>query len=87
MRCNSLNELVDYHRTSSITRTQQIYLRDSLLMVVAKFDFEPQDNELRLQKGDIITVIDKCNEYWWMGICNGQKGLFPVPYVNDLTKT
>ena len=34
MRCNSLNQLVDYHR------------------------------------------------YWWMGTCNGQKGLFPVHYVD-----
>ena len=87
MRCNSLNQLVDYHRTSSISRTQIIYLRDILPVVVAAFDFEPQDNELRLRRGDIITVIHKCNEYWWMGFCNSEKGLFPAHYVNDITKT
>ena len=82
MRCNSLNRLVDYHQTSSISRTQIIYLRDILPVVVAAFDFEPQDMELHLWRGDIITVIDKCNRYWWMGTCNGQKGLFPVHYVD-----
>ena len=89
MRCNSLNQLVDYHRTSSISRTQMIYLRGDILLpvVVAAFDFEPQDVELCLQRGDIITVIDKCSQYWWVGTCNGQKGLFPVHYVKDITKT
>jgi growth factor receptor-binding protein 2 len=28
VKFNSLNELVDYHRTSSVSRTQQIFLRD-----------------------------------------------------------
>jgi growth factor receptor-binding protein 2 len=28
VKFNSLNELIDYHRTSSVSRTQQIFLRD-----------------------------------------------------------
>lgn len=28
VKFNSLNQLVDYHRTSSVSRTQTIYLRD-----------------------------------------------------------
>ena len=28
VKFNSLNELIEYHRTSSVSRTQQIYLRD-----------------------------------------------------------
>ena len=30
VKFNSLNELVDYHRTSSVSRTQQIFLRDMM---------------------------------------------------------
>ena len=32
VRFNSLNQLVDYHRTSSDSRTQTIYLRDMVLI-------------------------------------------------------
>ena len=30
VKFNSLNELVEYHRTSSVSRTQQIFLKDML---------------------------------------------------------
>ena len=87
VRFNSLNQLVDHHRTSSVSATQIIYLRDmdpEVVNMVAAFDFEPvEEDELRLRKGDIITVIDKCNENWWRGACNGMEGLFPAPYVKE----
>ena len=52
--------------------------------VVAAFDFEPQeDGELRLRKGDVITVLDKSDQNWWRGTCKGQEGMFPVPYVKS----
>lgn len=51
----------------------------------ASFDFEPQEaGELRLRKGDVITVLDKSDQNWWKGSCNGQEGMFPVPYVKEL---
>ena len=60
VRFNSLNQLVDHHRTSSVSATQIIYLRDmgpEVVNMVAAFDFEPlEEDELRLRKGDIITV-------------------------------
>ncbi len=31
---NSLNQLVDYHRTSSVSRTQIIYLKDMVEVIV-----------------------------------------------------
>ena len=53
--------------------------------VQASFDFEPQESgELRLRKGDIITVLDKSDQNWWKGSCNGQEGMFPVPYVKEM---
>lgn len=50
--------------------------------VKAVFDFEPQEEgELRLRKGDEIEVLDKSDQNWWRGRCNGHEGMFPVPYV------
>ena len=53
--------------------------------VVAAFDFEPQeDGELRLRKGDKITVLDKSDANWWKGETADKKvGMFPVPYVKE----
>lgn len=33
VKFNSLNQLVDYHRTSSVSRTQTIYLKDMVAEV------------------------------------------------------
>lgn len=38
-------------------------------------------DELGLQPGDIVTIINKDNEGWWEGACKGKKGLFPSNYV------
>ncbi|XP_065179814.1 growth factor receptor-bound protein 2-like [Sycon ciliatum] len=87
VKFNSLNELVEYHRTSSVSRTQTIYLRDmsageTEVKVRAVYDFDPQeDGELMFRKGDIIVVTDKKDKNWWHGKCGGRTGMFPVPYV------
>lgn len=88
VKFNSLNQLVDYHRTSSVSRTQTIYLKDmtsQVSTVAAAFDFDPQEEgELRLRKGDIITVLDKSDANWWKGKnSDGKEGMFPVPYVKE----
>jgi len=85
VRFDSLNQLVDYHRTSSVSRTQIIYLKDMVPEVVVSLDFEPLDEDgLRMRKGDIITVTDKCNQHWWRGTCKGVEGIFPAHYVKDV---
>lgn len=90
---NSLNELIKFHKTSSVSRTQQLCLRDMVeevkkapkLRVVAKFDFVPQDSEeLGFRKGEVINVIEKEDENWWQGELRGAVGLFPVNYVEIL---
>ena len=54
-------------------------------MVQALYDFEPEeDGELRMKKGDIITVSLKVDENWWEGTCKGCSGLFPVSYVKEV---
>ncbi|XP_028413322.1 growth factor receptor-bound protein 2-like [Dendronephthya gigantea] len=88
----SLNELVEYHRTSSVSRTQQIFLRDlqtqtndqakAVFTVKALFDFKPQEeNELEFKKGQIIQVVEKDDANWWRGRLENREGLFPSNYV------
>ncbi|XP_064620197.1 growth factor receptor-bound protein 2-like [Lineus longissimus] len=93
VKFNSLNQLVEYHRTSSVSRTQSILLKDidspsEIMKVKASFDFVPEeDGELRFVKGDEISVIDKQDENWWKGINlkDGREGIFPSTYVTKMT--
>ncbi|XP_070579951.1 growth factor receptor-bound protein 2-like [Ptychodera flava] len=92
VKFNSLNELVDYHRTSSVSRTQTILLKEMAKepeqnMVQALFDFDPQEEgELQFRRGDVITVLDKGDANWWKGQCHGRTGMFPAPYVGPVQK-
>ncbi|CAH1794711.1 unnamed protein product [Owenia fusiformis] len=90
VKFNSLNGLVEYHRTSSVSRNQQIFLKDMVIekpMVVAQFDFNADEaDELTFKRGDLITVLDQNDNNWWMGEIKDmygqtQKGLFPKTYV------
>ncbi|XP_056649956.1 nostrin isoform X3 [Monodelphis domestica] len=42
------------------------------------------DDELNLEKGDIVTIYEKQNEGWWFGSLRGKKGHFPSAYVEEL---
>lgn len=89
---SSLNAIVEYHRRSSVSRGETIYLLDMLTkkdkknQVKASFDFDPQyPEELQLRKGETITVLEKKDENWWRGEnVDGQQGLFPATYVSDI---
>ncbi|XP_033118484.1 growth factor receptor-bound protein 2-like [Anneissia japonica] len=89
VKFNSLNQLVDYHRTSSVSRTQTIYIKDMLVSkerVEACFDFTAQDEgELSMNKGQLIEVLDKSDKNWWRGRLDGKEGMFPAPYVKPVT--
>lgn len=54
-----------------------------LFKVRALYDFNPsEDGELRLQKGQIVEVLDNSTfADWWKGRLNGQTGIFPSNYV------
>ncbi|KAK2572032.1 Growth factor receptor-bound protein 2 [Acropora cervicornis] len=82
----SLNQLVEYHKTNSISKTQHILLNEvdfKSEMVQAMYTFTAQDDdELSFQAGDWITVLDKSNPSWWKGQVHGYVGIFPRNYVS-----
>uniref|UniRef100_A0A7I4Z6R7 Growth factor receptor bound protein 2 n=1 Tax=Haemonchus contortus TaxID=6289 RepID=A0A7I4Z6R7_HAECO len=85
VKFKSLNELVRYHRTASVSRTHTILLQDLDLetkFVQALFDFNPQEEgELPFKRGEIITLINKDDMNWWEGSLNNKRGVFPANYV------
>ncbi|KAH1015678.1 hypothetical protein HUJ04_007025 [Dendroctonus ponderosae] len=85
VKFNSLNELVEYHRTSSVSRSQDVKLRDMVAdeyLVQALYDFTPQEvGELEFKRGDVITVTDRSDQHWWHGEIGHRRGLFPATYV------
>ncbi|XP_072179949.1 cytoplasmic protein NCK2-like isoform X1 [Diadema setosum] len=42
-----------------------------------------QDDELNLNKGDMVNVLEKSGDGWWRGECNGESGWFPSNYVSE----
>ncbi|MEE6497868.1 hypothetical protein FKM82_002900 [Ascaphus truei] len=96
---NSLNELVEFYRTTSIAKSHQVFLRDEeekvevqrgrkqrkTRFVQAQFDFTPQvASELPFKQGDIIEVLDSSDSNWWRGRNSGRTGMFPQNYVNQI---
>ena len=52
---------------------------------MAKHEFGGStDIELQFKKGSVITVIEKADNGWWKGICEGQVGWFPETYVRPV---
>ncbi|KAI3383834.1 hypothetical protein SNEBB_001691 [Seison nebaliae] len=117
-RFASLNKLIEYYRTKSISRTDQIFLKNILStndvisstnsqrttngvqssggqlrnnprnndpnerICVAMYDYNPQNaDDLRLKTGDRIRILDKMDDNWCRGECQGRIGLFPINYV------
>ncbi|XP_048470327.1 SH3 and cysteine-rich domain-containing protein 2-like isoform X3 [Rhincodon typus] len=52
---------------------------------VALYKFIPQEqNDLELQQGDRIVVIDDSNEDWWKGKIGDRVGFFPANFVQRI---
>ncbi|XP_061193527.1 uncharacterized protein LOC133201750 isoform X2 [Saccostrea echinata] len=46
------------------------------------FDYEPEnEDELKIEVGDIVEVIKQEEEGWWEGVVNGKTGVFPSNFV------
>ncbi|MCJ8739710.1 hypothetical protein PDJAM_G00050330 [Pangasius djambal] len=95
----SLNKLVEFYRTSSISKQREIFLRDgsreeprdpaphprSAVQVKALYDFTAEEeDELGFNTGDIIEVLDRSDASWWRGRLRGNVGLFPANYTAQI---
>ncbi|XP_077602764.1 GRB2-related adapter protein [Crocuta crocuta] len=90
---NSLNELVDFYRTTTIAKQRQVFLRDEEPLLKgprasfaqAQFDFSAQDSsQLSFRRGDIIEVLEHLDPHWWRGRLGGRIGFFPRSYVQSV---
>ncbi len=43
-----------------------------------------ESDELNIQPDDIIHIIDKYDQEWWQGELNGNVGIFPSSYVEEI---
>lgn len=53
----------------------------------AMYNYKPQnDDELELREGDVVYVMEKCDDGWYVGSLhrNGQFGTFPGNYVQRI---
>lgn len=88
---DSLTQLVEFHRTRSVSRSQEICLRsmseEGEGEVIGAYDFKAaEEGEVSFRRGDTITVLDKSDPHWWKGMVNGQVGMFPANYVQEKPK-
>ncbi|KAJ3374482.1 hypothetical protein GGF31_007260 [Allomyces arbusculus] len=61
---------------------------DGRRLVRVTFDFDGEsDQELTLRRGQVITVLDEIDSGWWIGECNGARGMFPANYTEPITDT
>ncbi|XP_061191868.1 growth factor receptor-bound protein 2-like isoform X3 [Saccostrea echinata] len=84
---NSVNELIEFHKTSSVVRGQNIKLVElgQKKRATAQYEFKAEtEEELGFCKGDVVTILEEVDSNWWKGELHGQEGLFPAAYVRVL---
>ncbi|XP_072667557.1 nostrin isoform X6 [Canis lupus baileyi] len=69
--------------SSSSTASGVVQIGSGLCKALYSFQAR-QDDELNLEKGDIVTIYRKQEEGWWFGSVNGKRGHFPAAYVEEL---
>lgn len=48
----------------------------------ARFEFEgDDDNELALEEGDVVRIVERVGDEWLRGELKGRQGIFPVSFV------
>jgi hypothetical protein len=77
---NSKFALKSKEKTNSDIETKEESIK--IFFVKANYNFIAEsDNELSIKKGDIIKVIEKIDEGWWVGSLNDEIGMFPSNYA------
>ena len=60
----------------------------SVARLCALYNYNPRHaDELQLNKGDVIYLVDVCDDGWFLGTSarTGQFGTFPGNYVRPVT--
>lgn len=91
---NLKNKVLKNKRTSledgSISDSQSPKLgsKGKVLMVgTAKFKYVPQrDDEIELNSGDQVSVLEIEHDGWCRGECNGKTGWFPYNYIQKVER-
>ncbi|KAI6191455.1 hypothetical protein M3Y97_00229900 [Aphelenchoides bicaudatus] len=67
------------------TKLRAHEMPDVVSYAVAKFNYEPQrDDELKLTKGDYLSIVDKSADGWWRVLNeSGSSGWIPSNYVDE----
>jgi len=91
VKFESLNDLVRYHRTASVSRSQTIFLQDMTWpKAKAKYDFKAQGpDEMDLKRNEVVNIVNQTeDENWWTAEIkrNGilHRGLVPRNYIELL---
>ncbi len=42
------------------------------------------DDELSLEPGDVVQILEEEEEGWWRGLLNGKEGVFPSNFVTAI---
>jgi hypothetical protein len=82
------NKNISKNETTSNKSNPMVSPRKKKEITIATFSFEArkfshfietleQPDELTLHPGDVITVLEKNEDGWWVGEVNGKSGLFP----------
>ena len=45
------------------------------------------NGKLDLEEGDVVTVLLKRDDHWWIGELKGKRGLFPANSVKEIKGT
>ena len=45
-----------------------------------------ENDELSLEVGDIVEVLDEAEDGWWSGELRGKEGVFPNNFVVEITE-
>uniref|UniRef100_A0A3Q1FYR7 Osteoclast-stimulating factor 1 n=1 Tax=Acanthochromis polyacanthus TaxID=80966 RepID=A0A3Q1FYR7_9TELE len=89
----SLNQLVEYYKSNSISIKRQIFLQETqtkfkaspTMQVRALYDFQAEEtDELEFNAGDIIEVLESSDQAWWKDQLGDKTGLFPFSYTKPI---
>ena len=74
-----------YHQPDLMVRSNGPSLN---IRAVAKYKYAgTREDELSLEKGDDVIVMEKEADGWWRGRCGTRIGWFPFNYVEELQET